>query len=275
MEVENYCKKWEDNEINELIKEINNLTDIDTIVDNHKRTLNGITTRIQKILDDNKYDSKIQKKHEISLKYFSKNNKTNSGFYDEIYNNLYNFHNVSQICVKYKIQDKNKVVSILNNFLKKDKIDTAKKLRINLLLKSIEDDNETNNKEIKKDNLKKNNKKNNIDNFENEQDTNTLIKLLINEIRDVKIDIKDVRSRLKIISKKIDSFEFNKINEKNSFDKKKIIILHDDIEHDDIEHDDTEHNDNEQESFDKKKTCEQNNKNIIDDELERELEKFL
>ena len=279
MNCENYCKKWEENEINQLVKEINNLIEVNEIANNHKRTEKGIITRIQKILDDTIYDSKILKKDEIVLKYFSNNNKNNSNtiLYNSIFDNLGNFQSVSQICNKYNIIE-DKAITILNNLLKKNNITDNKKLRINYLLKN------TSPKENNVDT--KINYKNNIDknNIDNENDTNKLIKMLFKEIINIKMDIQDIRSRLKIITSKMNSLE-NKINIKTDKKKKTKLIIFEDAENNIIngknyKKSNKELNEDKEigEDIELDEEIEYNKKRELDDssyELEKELEKLI
>ena len=48
----NKIQYWDLDEEHKLINEINNLTDINKILENHNRKLTGITMRIEKIIND-------------------------------------------------------------------------------------------------------------------------------------------------------------------------------------------------------------------------------
>ena len=76
--MENYGKKWEVDEEKNLIDEINNLTEIDIIIDNHKRTITGIKSRIEKIFNNEKFNKELLNKNDIILKYFQNDTKFNN-----------------------------------------------------------------------------------------------------------------------------------------------------------------------------------------------------
>ena len=78
-------KYWNDEEETQLINEINKLTDINEILQNHNRKITGISIRIEKILNDPIKSIKIFNKDEIIDKYLT--NTKNKYFinYEELY----------------------------------------------------------------------------------------------------------------------------------------------------------------------------------------------
>lgn len=223
-------KYWTSSEETQLIDEINNLTNIDDILQNHNRKIAGILARIEKILSDPIKLTKIFDKDKIVEKYLS-NAKNNLFYnYEELYSNILNFNSLDEISNKYNKLSHLKIKNILKNFLQKKDLDLAKKLRIKCLLKSSDDfdfaekvlDNKIvkNNKNTvsgvakqieKKDNdsMETINPNNVFDNV------NSIMITLLNEIKTMKTDIFDIRNRVKIIMDKVNKMEKNNNSNKN------------------------------------------------------------
>lgn len=226
-------KYWSDGEELQLIDEINKLTDINVILQNHNRKITGILMRIEKILNDPIKLVKIFNKNEIVDKYLT--NTKNKYFisYDELYINILKFNSLEEISNNYNKLSLTKIKSILNDFLKKNDIDVAKKLRINCLLKTKENldlaektfhnDNNINN--INKNNIKNihnnyngNNTKNYTKNYTennnednnnnvNDNNINSIIILLLDEIKMMRTDVFDIKNRVKVIMDKVNILE--------------------------------------------------------------------
>ena len=141
--MENYGKKWEIDEEKKLIDEINNLTEIDIIVDNHKRTITGIKSRIEKIFNNEKLNKELLNKNDIILKYFQNDNKFNNlksnTYQEDILNNLLNFYNIEDLLKKYDKLDINQLKNILKNLQKYNNLEVYKKVRLSNLINNIED----------------------------------------------------------------------------------------------------------------------------------------
>ena len=216
-------KYWTSSEEIQLIDEINNLTNVDEILQNHNRKIAGILARIEKILNDPIKSTKIFDKDKIVEKYLSdaKNNLFYN--YEELYSNILNFNSLDEISYKYNKLSHLKIKNILNNFLEKKNLDLAKKLRIKCLLKSSVDldfaEKVLGNKIVKNDtielakpiNFVETINPNNI--FDN---INSIMITLLNEIKTMKTDIFDIRNRVKIIMDKVNKMEKNH-NSKNNF----------------------------------------------------------
>ncbi len=201
----NMCiKYWNDSEELQLIDEINNLTDINIILNNHDRKITGISMRIEKILNDPIKLAKIHDKKAVIDKYltYAKNKCFIS--YDELYSNILKFNSLDDISNNYNKLSITKIKNILNDFLKKKDIDIAKKLRINCLLKSKDDldfaEKIFNTKNDTKINTNNENDTNNI---------NSIIIMLLDEIKMLRTDMFDVKNRVKIIMDKVCILEKN------------------------------------------------------------------
>lgn len=222
-------KYWTSGEEIQLIDEINNLTNIDEILQNHNRKIAGILARIEKILNDPIKSSKIFDKDKIIEKYLS-NAKNNLFYnYEELYSNILNFNSLDEISDKYNKLSHLKIKNILNNFLEKKDLDLAKKLRIKCLLKSSDDldfaEKVLDKKNIKTDTISSTeqiklvetiNPNNILDNI------NSIMITLLNEIKTMKTDIFDIRNRVKIIMDKVNKIE-NNYNSKNDLNNNQII----------------------------------------------------
>ena len=224
-------KYWLDEEETQLINEINNLTDINEILNNHNRKITGIIIRIEKILNDPIKSIKIFNKDEVIEKYLTNTKNKYFTNYEELYTNILKFNSLEEISNNYNKLSLTKIKSILNDFMKRKDIELAKKLRIKCLLK-LKDDidfaekifsnkknsyaNDTNNT---------NNKNNDIDtNNIDTNDINSVIILLLEEIKTMKTDIFDIKNRVKIIMDKVSVPDKNKNNIK-IFDSKKNLEL--------------------------------------------------
>lgn len=209
-------KYWNDEEESQLIDEINKLTDINEILKNHNRKITGILMRIEKILNDPIKLVKIFNKNEIVEKYLT--NTKNKYFisYDELYSNILKYNSLEEISNNYNKLSLTKIKSILNDFLKKNDIDLSKKLRIKCLLKTNDDldiakkifvDNNINN--LNKNNIKNNQIDINNDNIDNKNNNNinSVIILLLDEIKMMRTDIFDIKNRVKVIMDKVSILE--------------------------------------------------------------------
>lgn len=212
-------KYWNDEEESQLIDEINKLTDVNEILKNHNRKITGILMRIEKILNDPIKLVKIFNKNEIVEKYLT--NTKNKYFisYDELYSNILKYNSLEEISNNYNKLSISKIKSILNDFLKKNDIELSKKLRIKCLLKTTDDLDlakktfiVNNTKDINKNNIKNNeisdsNKNNNNNNNKNDNNINSVIILLLNEIKMMRTDIFDIKNRVKVIMDKVGVLE--------------------------------------------------------------------
>lgn len=208
-------KLWDKDEEEQLINEINTLTDIDKIIKNHDRKITGITMRIEKIINDPEKSKKIYDQNQVILKYLESNKPKYNVDYNELYTNILKYHSIEDISNNYNKVPLPKIKIILNNFLKKNDIDTTKKLRIKCLLKSKDDldfaedlysNQVPNNKNIKTDD-----KDFKSDNKDSQTDNNIISVMLslIGEIKSIKTDIFDIKSRVKIIMDKVSKIEKN------------------------------------------------------------------
>jgi hypothetical protein len=206
--MENYGKKWEVDEEKNLIDEINNLTEIDIIIDNHKRTITGIKSRIEKIFNNEKFNKELLNKNDIILKYFQNdtkfNNLKNNTYQEDILNNLLNFYNIEDLLKKYDKLDINQLKNILKNLQKYNNLEVYKKVRLSNLINNIED-------YIEETTINKINVKLNIDNTDTKINTinnniNEEILKKLNEITDdmklIKGEIFDLKNRVKSLNKK-------------------------------------------------------------------------
>ena len=206
--MENYGKKWEIDEEKKLIDEINNLTEIDIIVDNHKRTITGIKSRIEKIFNNEKLNKELLNKNDIILKYFQNDNKFNNlksnTYQEDILNNLLNFYNIEDLLKKYDKLDINQLKNILKNLQKYNNLEVYKKVRLSNLINNIED-------YIEETTINKVNDKLNINNTDTKINTinnniNEEILKKLNEITDdiklIKGEIFDLKNRVKSLNKK-------------------------------------------------------------------------
>jgi len=312
-------KYWSDDEELQLIDEINKLTDIKEILQNHDRKITGILVRIEKILNDPVKLVKIFNKNEIVEKYLT--NTKNKYFisYDELYSNILKFNSLEEISNNYNKLPLTKIKSILNNFLKKNDIDLAKKLRINCLLKTKDNldlakktfvNSNINNNKNKNNNNNINNvnkvNKNNIKTHQNDinyinddinndinntdNNINSVIILLLDEIKMMRTDIFDIKNRVKVIMDKVSVLEKktnNTSNLKNCVYTKNLDLeLVDDDNYDNQQNfNETIKTTKEKKSKDKKiKIIMDNNLNnkknnnlsdIDNDELDKEFEKML
>jgi len=206
--MENYGKKWEIDEEKKLINEINNLTEIDIIIDNHKRTITGIKSRIEKIFNNEKLNKELLNKNDIILKYFQNDTKFNSlknnTYQEDILNNLLNFYNIQDLLKKYDKLDINQLKNILKNLQKYNNLEVYKKVRLSNLINNIEE-------YIEETTINKVNDKINIDNTDTKINTinnniNEEILKKLNEITDdiklIKGEIFDLKNRIKSLNKK-------------------------------------------------------------------------
>jgi hypothetical protein len=235
----NKIKYWDLEEENKLIDEINNLVDIDKILKNHDRKLTGIIMRIEKILNEPTFSDKIKNKNEIIIKYL-KSKPKNYIDYNELYSNILKFKSLEEISSNYNNIQISKIKQILTYLLNsKEDMDISKKLRIKCLLN---DDNKTDcySEIIKKNNFEKNtenkneNKNENENKNKNENDNNlknnlnnsditTLIINLLNEFKSIKVDIFDMKNRVKIIMDKVNKIEKIYVNNIKSSKSSKFI----------------------------------------------------
>ena len=284
--MDNYCKKWDNDEDNKLISQINQLKDIDQIMKNHKRSIGGITARIQKIIDDPNLNSQLKNKNNIIMKYFSNNkNKSLDNNYfvnnnldkykEEITKNILNFNSIIEINNKYNLS-LNETTKILKEIVNNNNLDMSKILRLNYLLNNDEEENEINILNNKKKYNKNSNKNNYNDNNNNDNNDNSnlinLINKLFDEIKSIKSDIFDIRNRVKIIMNSTEKKD-NKIKKKaleqleNESDKEEIIIN---------QKNNSKVNKSVNKSLNKLILIDNNNfENSSDKELDKELEKFL
>lgn len=223
-------KYWTNVEEIQLIDEINNLTNIDEILQNHNRKIAGILARIEKILNDPIKLTKIFDKDKIVEKYLS-NAKNNLFYnYEELYSNILNFNSLDEISVKYNKLSHLKIKTILNNFLEKKDLDLAKKLRIKCLLKSTDDldfaKKVLDNKNVKTNTIgitetdksteqKQNDFAETINPNNVFDNVNSIMITLLNEIKTMKTDIFDIRNRVKIIMDKVNKMEKNNNSNNN------------------------------------------------------------
>lgn len=210
-------KYWNDDEETKLINEINNLTDINEILENHNRKITGILIRIEKLLNDPIKSVKIFNKNEIFEKYLA--NTKNKIFicYDELYTNILNFNSIEEISNKYNKLSHTKIKKILNDFLKKKDIGISEKLRIKCLLKDNDEF------EFAEKVFSNNNINDNYINSNNESNINSIVISLLEEMKIIKTDVFDIKNRVKIIMDKINNIDKNKelkINNKDILNKK-------------------------------------------------------
>jgi len=221
-------KYWTSGEEIQLIDEINNLTNIDEILQNHNRKIAGILARIEKILNDPIKSTKIFDKDKIIEKYLS-NAKNNLFYnYEELYSNILNFNSLDEISDKYNKLSHLKIKNILNNFLEKKDLDLAKKLRIKCLLKSSDDldfaEKVLDKKNVKTDTIGPTQQINSVETINPNNildNVNSIMITLLNEIKTMKTDIFDIRNRVKIIMDKVNKIEKN--NSKNDLNNNQII----------------------------------------------------
>lgn len=239
----NKIKYWNYDEESQLIDEINNLTDINQILTNHDRKITGITMRIEKLLNDPKFNDKIINKNDIITKYLKKSSTKSSNpninvlqspnvstvfttsptkyyiDYDDLYNRILEFNFIEEISNHYNVTI-NKIKIILTNLLnnKKD-IDMTKKLRIKCLLNSVGNGTNIDGEDLNTETLKTNiHNSNNI-----ESNLITVVLDLLNEIKTMKIDIFDIQQRNKVIMDKICKIE-NYCSDKDKKNKPTKII---------------------------------------------------
>jgi len=203
---------WNDMEETQLINEINNLLDINEILKNHNRKMTGILIRIQKILNDPIKSNDILDKNKIIDKYLA--NTKNKYFvnYDELYLKILNFNSLDEISNYYNKLSLTKIKNILSDFLKKKDIDMAKKLRIVCLLKSKDDMDIAEKIFNGQDNLSTNTNSTDLNN-----NINSIMIMLLDEIKTMKSDIFDIKNRVKIIMDKVCVSDRNN-NSKKSYD---------------------------------------------------------
>ena len=281
-------KYWNIQEEEQLIDEINQLLDINKILENHNRKITGITMRIEKIINDPEKSSKIKNKNEIILKYLNESKNKFVIDYNELYSNILKYNSIDEISTNYNNISTNKIKNILNNYLNKDELDLSKKLRIKCLLKS-------------KDDLEFAEKIYNNDN--NDNNINSIIISLLSEIKFMNTELFDIKNRVKIIMKKVECFEKHLINDDTKKKCKKIKIIKELEEYDQINLNNLEEdkllednlniekhkkeNKNKNTKIKKNKINKQveqiilskennyTNNNYDDEELEKELEKYL
>lgn len=205
----NKIKYWNFEEEILLVNEINELVDIEKIIKNHDRKITGIVMRIEKILNDSNFYDKIKNKNDIIIKYLKNSKPKYYIDYNELYENIFEFKSLEEISNRYNKIPLNKIILILNNLLNKENIEISKKLRIKCLLNSDDD-------VILADNLKKktndtfintNTNNNNNININNETNLTTIVIKLLNEIKTMKVDMFDIKNRVKIIMDKIDNID--------------------------------------------------------------------
>ncbi len=132
----NSGKKWESDEITNLIKEVNKEEDINNIALNHKRTLGGIKGCIRKLLYEN--DNRIKNKDSIISKYDIFNDKLKHN----ILKNILNYKNIKEICdnesctLQFTIKYLNDLLKISN----KDVIDKINILLENTIVENIKNE---------------------------------------------------------------------------------------------------------------------------------------
>lgn len=228
-------KYWNDEEESQLINEINKLTDIDDILKNHNRKITGILMRIEKIINDPVKYKDVLNRNKIIEKYLT--NSKNKYFIDneELYTNILKFNSLDEISNKYNKISQTKLKIILSDFLKRKDIDISKKLRIKCLLKKNTEDididfvkNVLNSDLQSTTHIEKSNIYEDLDvkldlNTNKNNNLNDITSIMINileEIKTMKIDIFDIKSRVKIIMKKVE------IIEKKNLDKN---IMHTNI----------------------------------------------
>jgi hypothetical protein len=219
-------KYWLEEEETQLINEINNLTDINDILNNHNRKITGIIIRIEKILNDPIKSIKILNKDEVIEKYLTNTKNKYFTNYEELYTNILKFNSLEEISNNYNKLSLTKIKSILNNFMKRKDLELAKKLRIKCLLK-LKDDIDFAEKIFSNKKNSYADDTNNTNNKNNDIDTNNInsvIILLLEEIKTMKTDIFDIKNRVKIIMDKVSVLDKNKNNIK-IFDSKKNLEL--------------------------------------------------
>lgn len=221
----NGIKFWTDNEEMQLVEEINNMIEIDTILKNHNRKITGILMRIEKIINDPIKSVKIFNKNEIIEKYLSGTKNKIFIHHEELYANILNYNSLDEISNNYNKLAHKKIISILNDFLKKKNIDVSKKMRIKCLLKS--DDNLDFAEKVLVSN-----QSNNIEQTKTNFESNTLSIMisLLEEVKTMKTDIFDIKNRVCVIMDKVINFD-NKTSKK----KKKKKFLDEITENDKIE----------------------------------------
>ena len=232
-------KYWTDSEEGQLIDEINKLIDIDCILQNHNRKITGILMRIEKILNDPIKSIKIYNKNSVIEKYLANTKNKYFMSHDELYSNLLAFNSLEEISNHYNKIHVTKIKNIINDFLKKKDIDIARKLRIKCLLKNDDNldlaekifqselsndssynisnkinkyqkTNKSNNSSKKYDNDDAN-KNNEINDTNNTDNMNSVVILLLDEIKKMRTDIFDIRNRVKIIMDKVSLLEKNNL----------------------------------------------------------------
>lgn len=210
--MENYGKKWEIEEEKKLISEINDLLEIDIIIKNHKRSITGIKSRIEKIFSNNLLSKEIKDKNKIILKYFNDDSKYNNikftTYQEDILLNLLNYYSFDDLKKKYDKLSTDQIITILKNLQKYENLEVYKKVRISNIINNFEE----NNIELPKDNIKKSkknkSKKNDI-NIEDSDEINenseilNILKNISNEIKIMHADIFDLKNRVNSILNKI------------------------------------------------------------------------
>lgn len=136
--MENVCKKWDKEEDDQLLNEINRLDDITKICNVHKRKIGGIQARIKKLIEDKEYSKKLNDKTEVLKKYSTDEFDNYKNLVNEIKTKIQTYVCVKDIAKAHNISQ-SYVLKILYNLQKFNKDLNIKTLeKINSLINSHE-----------------------------------------------------------------------------------------------------------------------------------------
>ncbi len=149
--MDNVLKKWDKEEDDLLLNEINRLDDIIKICSVHKRKIGGIQARIKKLIEDEEYSKKIVDKTEVLKKYSTDELDNYKNLVNEIKNKIQIHVSVKDIAKAHNISQ-SYVLKILYNLQKFNKDLNIKTLeRVNSIINSYEKFNQTPSDKYKKD----------------------------------------------------------------------------------------------------------------------------